>query len=351
MTVSLSVNGRLYEGWRSVGITRTIEAGAGAFDLEITDKWSGQSVAWPIVEEDECSVQIDGETVITGWVGMRSQAINARQRSFAVSGKDKAGALVECSAILDRWSFKQTTALEIARTVAAGFGISVKLQPGLSLPTPLRKIAVNPGETAWDVIQRAAEASGLLVVSDGVGGLTLTRSGTDRASELVEGFNVMTAAVSYNAAERFRRYVVLGHRAGDDESTAGALRIRGEATDEGVTRTDRVLLLRPQRGLTRSDANRLADWNARNRAAMAEMVTVTVQGWRQSNGDLWSVNTICPVRVQSIGVEGDLLISTVNYSLSEGGEVTELQLVRPDAFAPDPSSVVAPAKFKRDRGS
>ena len=39
-----------------------------------------------------------------------------------------------------------------------------------------------------------------------------------------------------------------------------------------------------------------------------------------------------------IGVDGDMLISQVEYSIGEGGQITTLHLVRPDAFEPAPET-------------
>lgn len=349
MTVALLVNARRYEGWRSVSVTRTIQAASGTFALEISEKWSGQTVAWPIVEEDECTVELNGASVISGWVEQRAQSINATSRTFAVSGKDKAAALVENSALLDRYSFKSTNALEVARAVASPFGVTVRAGAGVDLPR-LRKIAINPGETAFEVIQRVAEASGLIVVSDGQGAMTLTQAGTERAEAIVEGRNVLSASITYNAAERFASYVVLGQRPGDNNTKASGLRVRGQATDADVRRPDRVHVIRPQRAVTRADARRLADWTARNRAATAEEVSVVVQGWEQRQGGVWPLNALTATRIESLGIDGDLLIAGAAHTLSNSGEITTLTLVRPDAYEPSPSAVVASAEWKQPRG-
>lgn len=339
-TLALLVNGFRYEGWRSVNVTRTIQSAAGSFELEISERWSGQSESWPIREEDTCRVELAGQVVITGFVDTRSQSISPSARTFAVSGKDAAGTLVECSALLTRWSFRKADALQIARTVAAEYGIDVKLQPGIGALAKARKLVVNPGDSAWDVIQRAAQADGLLAISDGQGAIELARAGADLTSPIVEGENLLSASVDYNASERYRSYVAMTQAAGDDNNSGNAVRVRATATDEAVLRTSRTLVVRPQRGMPRSEARKYVDWLARTSAAKAETVRATVRGWTQDDGSLWPVNQLCPITAPSLGVDGEMLISEVRHSLSPGGELTELALVRPDAFAPDPSARV-----------
>jgi hypothetical protein len=81
-------------------------------------------------------------------------------------------------------------------------------------------------------------------------------------------------------------------------------------------------------------------------------VNVTVQGWTQSSGELWPVNALSPVRASRLlGVEGDLIITQVEYSIGEQGKVTQLRLMRPDAFTPEPKAIVqSPAKKRGSRG-
>jgi prophage tail gpP-like protein len=179
--VVLLVGGKRYGGWKAARVINPMEALAGAFDLEVSDRWGGQGVPWPIAEEDECRVEVAGQVVIDGYIGGRSLAIDAGARSLGYSGKDKAAILVSCSVLLDQWTFRRANVYDIALAVATPFGIPVYMQSGLALPAALPKLEVNPGDTAHQVIERAATASGVLVVSDGAGGILITRAGSARA--------------------------------------------------------------------------------------------------------------------------------------------------------------------------
>jgi prophage tail gpP-like protein len=339
--VRLSVNGSLYGGWKRVRITRSIESISGSFELDVSDRWAGQDEPWAIAEEDACTVEIDGQVVIDGFVDRRSLSLSGNQRALSYSGRDRAAALVDCSAILDSWTFRKTGILEIARKVAAPFDIEVTVQDGLSLPAPPAKLVINPGDTAFQVIARAAETAELLAVSDGAGGIVLTRAGTGRAAALVQGQNVKSASVDYDATERFRSYIVATQFGGSDDTSGADTTARATATDEGVRRTARVLHVRPDGVVSKESARRRGDWEARIRAARAETVTVSVHKWTQPDGELWPINALVSVRIPSIGVDGDMLITQVEYSLGDGdGETTQLRLVRPDAFTPEPRAVV-----------
>lgn len=340
--LELIVNGRRYEGWKSVRVTRSIESLAGSFALDVSDRWGGQEVPWPIAEEDACRVAIDDVVVLDGHVDQRSLSISDNQRSLSYSGRDRAAVLVDCSAVLDKWTFRNASVVDIARKVAAPFLIRVDVQAGLELGKPPKKHVVNPGETAYEVMRGAAALAGVLLVSDGAGGVLVTRAGTARAATpLVLGENILSASFASDVTERFSRYVVMTQVGGTDEASGSATRSRAEARDEAVQREERVLLIRPDTGVSTDYARRRADWEARIRAARAETVTVVVQGWQQPRGrGLWPLNALIPVKAKSIGVDGELLISQVEHTLSEAGETTQLRLVRPDAFTPEPQAAV-----------
>jgi len=341
--LALLVGGRRYNGFKSIRVTRSIETLAGSFALDVSDRWGALEEPWPIAEEDPCRVEIDGVTVIDGYVDKRSQAATATTRTLSYTGRDRAAALVDNSAVLERWTYYNVHVADFASAIARPFDVHVSVQPGLTL-AKVPKIVVSPGDTAYEVIKRAAGDDGVLVVSDGAGGITITRAGTARATSLVEGRNILAASVEYDGSDRYHRYQIATQAAGTDEAAGDATRILAEATDQGVRRTDRVLLIRPDKGYSVADARRRADWEARIRAARAETVTITVLGWKQPSGAIWPLNTLTRVRApRLIGVDGDMLISQAEHTISESGKVTQLRLVRPDAFTPEPKATVKPA--------
>lgn len=338
--VTLTVGGVRYGGWKSVRVTRSIESIAGSFALDVSDRWGAMEQPWPILEEDECRVEIDGRVVIDGYVDKRGLSASKDARTLSYSGRDRTGALVDCSAILDSWTHKLVDVAAFARMVAAPFGVRVSVQPGLRLAT-VPKVVISPGDTAFEAIKRVAGDDGVLLVSDGAGGILITRSGSTRATALVEGENILTASVDYDASDRFSHYVVSSQPVGTDHAFGDATRVLNGATDAGVRRAHRVLVIRPDKGYSDTDARRRADWEARIRAARATKVTITVLGWKQPDGELWPLNALTRVVAPKlVDVDGDMLITQIEHSIGDGGRITQLSLVRPDAFTPEPKATV-----------
>jgi prophage tail gpP-like protein len=373
----LTVNGKAYGGWTSVRVTRGIEAIAGTFDLTVSERWDGQAEPWPIVEEDTCMVTLGdalNTPVITGYVDIRSQGFDGSSRLFTVTGRDKTGALVDCSAVLGKYEFHKIGVLEFCRQLAEPFEVGVSLQPGaedkaisttgqadsggapaavgsagksssMKLSSPIARLTINPGDSVFEVIDRACRMAGFLPVSDGAGGIVLTRTGGARAtSVLAQGENLLTVDVNFDGTKRYRRYLVAGQTGGSDIlSDTSAANVSAEAQDLQVRRASRVLLVRPEGAVTLAFARQRAAWEATVRAARSATVTVTVHGWTQRDGSLWPINALVPVHIPAFGITyTDLLITEATYTLSlQGGTITTLSLTRADAFRPEPT--IAPS--------
>lgn len=336
--VRLIVGGMAYSGWTSVRVTRTIEALSGSFELGFTDRWSEQAIAWPIQPEDQCEIRIGNETLISGWIAKRNVSISGTDRALSVQGHDKASALVDCSAVLSDWEFLACNVIRLAERLAAPFGIRVTavLAP---LPDPVEKLSIDHGDSCWDVLERACRMAGVMAISDGKGGLMLTRPGSARALRaLVEGENLLAMSAESDASRRFSRYIVTAQRPGGEDLKADeTIAVEGFARDAAVRRKDRVLIVRADSAATPAYAARRAEWEAIVRAAKAEPVTARVEGWTQDGITPWPINAIVQVRSPSLGIDGPMLIAETTFSVdSSGGSVTELQLRRADAYRPAP---------------
>lgn len=330
--VTLKVNDREFTGWKTARVTRGIESAAGSFELSV-------SAPWEISEGDACTVLVGGVVVLTGYVDKRRLSFAAGEHSIEVSGRDKTGQLVDCSAVLTTWDFFRTPVLTLASRLAQPFGVRVTLQSGVIPEPPPARLSADPGDSVYEVIERACRAAALLPVSDGQGGLLLTRAGSGRATTaLVEGGNILAGSAEFDGANRFRRYTVRGQHAGTDElSGSPAAAVEASALDYGVAQEARVLLVRPEGNVTRASAKMRAQWEATVRAARAVTVTITVQGWTQGDGSLWPINALVPVRSPTLELTEDMLITQAVYSLDDSaGTKTELTLRLPGAFTPEP---------------
>jgi prophage tail gpP-like protein len=335
----LRVNGVDYGGWKSARVSRGIDSIAGSFELSVSERWAGFGYPWPIHEEDQCSVLVDGQIVIFGYVSSRSISYDATSHEVSIAGRDKAGELVDCSADMGtQWEFSSLSVLDFCKKVCSPFVTEVRADEGVEVPSAPKKIKVDPGDSAFEAIAKACRMAGVLPVSDGAGGIVLTKPASSSSkTALVEGKNILRASADYDGSNRFRRYRVLSqHQAGDDFFGEQAASISGSAEDAGVRRDWRTLLLRADGNATEAQAIRRAQWEATIRSAHSHSVSITVQGWSQSDGSLWRPNQLIDVKSPMLEIDSAMLAAEVVFEIGERGTTTELHLVRPDAYSPEP---------------
>lgn len=343
MTARLTLGGGSHEGWTEITVRRSIESLAGSFQLAVTDRDPGTMQPRAVTPGAACTLALGGETVITGFVDAVDVSHDSESHSIGIQGRDRAGDLVDCSADQQEW--KDETVDVIAAAIAAPFGIGVGLADGVAPGEPFRKFTIERGETAWDAIDRLTRMRAVLAVSDGRGGIQLTRAGRETASVRLErGVNILAAQGRADASRRHSTYTVLGQRAGDDEIHAGEARnmtqVRAEAQDAGITR-HRPLVLLAEQGVSPGDAQERADWEAAVRRGRSREIVATVQGWRERpGGDLWTPGKLVRVVDDWLGLDRDLLIATVEQKLSGDGTRTALTLMPKSAFLPEPDTEV-----------
>lgn len=331
--VELYVAGSLFAGWESVTVSRSLEAVSGSFELRVSSR-----NGWPIPPGARARLELEGEPIVDGYVDSVEVFRGATEHTFTVQGRDKTADLVDCSAMIEPGEWLDVDLARIAQDVANPYGVSLgasEADPG----EPFSRFSLQPGETAWEALERACRLRGMLATTNGRGELVLARPGGAAAeTTLALGSNILAARLSMDQSQRFGRYVVRGqHPGGDDLLESHISGPEGEASD-ALARASRALLILSEGITTPDEAAERAAWEATYRAARAASLEVTVQGWRQrAGGRLWTLNELVPVLAPGLGISGKFLVSGVTYGLAaESGETTTLQLVRPDAYTPQP---------------
>ena len=119
--VSLKINGREFSGWKKISISRGLEQLAATFELTVTERWSGQAKVIPIKEGDACTLLINGSPLIVGYVDDADPFYTDKEHGMVVSGRDKTGDLIDCSAPSTQFSGR--TLGEVATDLCKPFGV------------------------------------------------------------------------------------------------------------------------------------------------------------------------------------------------------------------------------------
>lgn len=329
----LKVDGQIYGGWTSLRIERGMEQISGTFSLGITERWAGQAEKRPIRAGQACQVLIDGDPVITGYVDDVNPSYDKDQHGITVSGRDKTADLVDCSAIHKGGQWKGVKLNKIAADLCAPFGIKVIVETGVDVGAAIPSLKIQEGEPVFQVLERAARMRALLLVSDGLGNLVITRTTRKPlTTALIEGENILSAQGNFSWKERYSRYVAKGQLApeGDEFNPQHHTSPAGSADDKIISRYRPLIVIAEDQGSGVTMTQR-AEWERNVRIGRGNKATITVQGWRHEAG-LWLPNRLVPVRSPYLDVDAELLISAVAYSLDDSGTRCELQVCRPEAF-------------------
>lgn len=340
----LRVDGFELAGWTSIQIGRSIDQLADTFALAIS---TSKVRAVELIEGEACEVLYRDETLITGYIDEIDAGDNATTTTLAVTGRSRAGDLVDCSAMHRVW--RNTEGLKIARDLCDPFGITVTTEAGALPKEPVFKI--EDGETVFEALARLASLYGARVVSYPDGSVVFARTGGLRYPDvsIERGRNVVSARVLRSATERFSQYIYKTQLAASDETFgAAASAVKYEVTDAGVDRY-RPLIVQSagQRGSKAlEDA---AIWERNTRAGRSLELEYEVANPRDMGGSwahahgVWTPNTIVAVYDERYGIDGEFLITSVTLVRDASGTRTQLRLAFPEAY----DVKKKPAKKKR----
>lgn len=337
MTVTVKVGGRIYSRWIGTRVTRGLKRCVSDCNLSAV----GEFVP-AFLPGQACTVFDGPDLLLTGYAVSDEFNVEAQSTGTNIIIQSKTQDLVDCMllGVFPTTGFNGYKLDAIARTVAAKFGISVVLGPGVNVGDAFPD-ATFGSEPAFSYLERLARQRGVLLTDDEYGNLVLTTVQTTRApGSLVmgQGGNVYSARGRLNSKERFSQYTVVSQAGILQTGTTVQTNIVGKATDAGVTR------FRPWAGIAESallpdDAQLRANWEAAHRSGEAVQATLSVPEWRWGNpqtGPLWRVNQVAKCVVPRLSLDQDYLISEISYLYDGQGKRSEITVAPPSAFSPEP---------------
>lgn len=334
--VTLTVDDLEYGGWKAVEITADLERQFRTFKLDITWQWPGQDTVRRIQPGAACKVSIGTDLVLTGYVFKAPVSYDGQQISLTIEGSSATQDLVDCAAINRPTQWQEQTMLSIVQALAWSYRVEVVSE--IAETARLGKHTLVPGETVFQSIDRLLTLFRVFSTDDAQGRVVLARPGSGgRASDVLElGKNILSANAPMDYSQVFSEYRVIGQHKGNDQKSGTAVsEVESIAADLSFKRR-RVTVINEGMQLTPELALPRANWESATRMGKALTTTYQVQGWRQSNGDLWRHNTLVRVIDPVLEIEGDMLISKVTYTLSEQGSITTLQVAPPHTFDANP---------------
>lgn len=350
--ITLTAAGRKYSGWNSIRVTRGIDRAVAHFDIEVTERWALQDDPWPLVPFTPVTLHAWDDLLLTGYVDSYAPSFGAQAHEVRISGRSRTCDLVDCTPDIPGGQYQGYGYGAICVGVAGLFGIEVLNDATALAGAVVADATIERGETAFAFLERLGRMAGVLLTDDEMGRLVLTTAGATQASgRLAQGTNILRASATLVGSRRFSIYTLKGQHG----LTAGTAQVQtaqqASATDSGVPRfRPRVALGETQ--MTQGQMQTRVDWMCRYAAGQATKAEITVAGWRQPDGTLWRPNLIVPVESTYLGVDQDLLVVQVSYSLSpSAGTTCELTVAPVEGYTPDPGQVrIHKTRGRKGRG-
>lgn len=329
-------NGSKFTGWTDARIVRSLDHIAATFSLSLVAR-NAEGERVRLFPGDSVEVAVNGTKVISGFVDRLSSSFSAGSHSISVSGSECSADVADCCIESPlEWENKKMD--EIIRNICAGFGLTFSNVMGVDVGEPFKKFSVEPGSKALDTISKLCKERGILCCSNGLGKIFLLKPDScPRGPALRQGVNLMSANVDFSLVDRFSSYTVYG-------TGKAKKKVVATSSDADVAR-NRTLIIVDSNAVEKDKVQARADWECKVRKAKSMGFSASVHGW-EHDGGLWEPGVVCSFFAPELYVETplDLLISSVEYSWGSSGEMTNLTLVSPDVFEPQPESKKVKAK-------
>ncbi|EDX9198543.1 baseplate protein [Salmonella enterica subsp. enterica serovar Miami] len=335
--VELKVDGKIFSGWTSVTVNRSIETMAGYFDLGVNVQTSTDLSS--LAPGKPFTLSIDGQTVITGYTDGRRRQMGADSMKITIAGRDKTADLIDCAAIYKGGQWKKRTLEQIARDLCQPYGVAVRWElTDAESAAPFTSFTLDHSETVYEALGRAARARGVLITSNAAGDLVFTRADESHSDRLVLGENLLSVDFDEDYRDRFSEYTVKGHgrsngKVGDTVDARTIASQKGSATDSAITRYRPMIILADSK-IDAQSATARALREQRRRLAKSVTFEAQLDGWTRSNGQIWMPNILAEIDASKFAIQtGPLLVSKVVLTLDDReGVKTTLTLTPRDGF-------------------
>lgn len=326
--LALKVGGKIHSGWTGIRLRKSLEEIAHSFELVLTSRWDESGDLSPILAGSQCEITIDKKLVLSGYIDDIAPSYGANEHTISVSGRSKAGDLVDCSGVGRQ--FKNQTLAQIAKTICDPFDIKVLDQVGNT--ENFRIATLEAGETYFEFLSRLVSIRALRLQSDAVGNLVITRTGKSRIKQPLElGNNILSASGQFSHRDRYHEYQVQGQQPGNDLTWGeAAAHVTALATDTRIKR-HRPTLIIADNAVTLQDCKQQGEWQRNANFGRGLNVVYTVNKWSHPDG-LWEPNMLVAIKDHWLGIDDTWLISSVQFVLDGKGERTELQVMPKEAF-------------------
>ncbi len=334
--IEVFANGQKFSYWTSARISRSLDHIAAGFSLNIVAKDPLGNLV-KLFPGDSVEIAVDGVTVVKGYVEKFSTSFSPGSHSFSVSGSEISCDIADCC-VENPMEWQNRNLEQIISDICGRFGLFFQNVMGVDVGKVLVKFSVDPGVKALETMSKLCKERGVIPCSNGLGQIyLLDPAKCPRGPELKQGVNLTSASVDFSINDRYSAYYVYG-------SGKAKSKVKSVKNDSDVGRY-RPLLVVDSNATQKESVEARADWEYSIRKAKSMGFRCSVRGWSHEGG-IWKPGVMCSFCAPDLCVDEplDLLVSAVDFEWGDGGEVTNITLVSPDVYLPQPSTKKSKAK-------
>lgn len=301
----------------------------------------------------EVKVKIGNDVVLTGYIEQTPVNYSATTANVGIVGRSKTCDLIDCTVMVDDpnisyekpntsnsnyVSCPQNAATEY-KNVALETIIAQLIMPyGIKLVnetkplTKKRNFSAKHEDTVLKALQNLTSTENLLFYGNEKGDLVVTEKGNLTADDaLVLGQNILTGDASFDASKIYKYYRAVGQdkgatgKTGHDASSHNYI-----AVDDNVSRT-RLLTKKVQGVADTAKCKVTAEGDRDYNRDQYFKITYKVQGWRQSTGKLWKINSLVDIKDDFLGIDTQRSQKIFNLTENEG-MTTTLDMIPPNGW-------------------
>jgi len=350
--VVVKVGGQEFKAWSSASVRVSVSQLARNFDATVFDDLISSEKKKLLVNGSPVQILLEFDqpefggpperkVIFDGFIEQRPTSYDEKTFTLGVSGRDKFGDIIDCSANSKTNNFKGLNLEKLARQLLKPYGIEVisELPAGADPVINAFDFAINIGDTIFNVLSKAAKQRGIVLDSDGDKTLVLRRASDERI-KLILGYGV-AGVKSFNftpdASQRFSDYVVLGQ-------SFTKSKIKATIKDDGITRFREKIVIAED--VTDTAAAKVRAQMLKNQAiGRALTVNIVVKGWQYLPGEIWRPDTSVRITDSRADLDRFMYISDVDFRIDDNFLTTGLTFVPRMAFD---SSLNDEEKFEAD---
>ena len=319
--LTVKVGEKILTGGMEFSFSRSIENLCGCFEITC----HGETFK----EGERVSVSYAGKLMMTAYLEVLQPSFSDVGTSLKIAGRDISCDLVDCSYEGSSHEFKGSQSLvDITAKLSKPYGIPVISR--LSREPRASDFTVEPGEGVFECIERAFQNHGVIFQTSPKGELVIDEPRPNKLEcSLIEGVNIKSGTANIDSSSKFSCYTVKGQSKNGEN-------LYGAAKDLSVARyRPKVLIVNEE--TTKNFLEKRAAWENGIKASRSKTIELELYGWESNEGNLWQVGMLVNVYSKRLMLENELMmVAALTLSYGEGGTISKLSLVRPDAFVPMP---------------